>query len=575
METSQPVIHYKNIKVGDKTIQLSPNSVVVFVGPNNVGKTTALKELENNIRSGKLSHNGRMNTIVKAAETYQPANAEEVTEWINLHIDERLPDQTSMQNSRTFRNGNASQIMTIEGFKNSVLNKEQWPMVHSFLVGSDQASSVQFEGAAPNFFATGTEGSNKHFEELYNSAELESEISNLCREAFKTPVMMSRYGSQAVLHYGELPEFSNPLTSDDRTRLHAAPKISNQGQGVQQLLSLGYNMLIGKEPVVFLDEPEAHLHPPQAKLAGKCIAKRASKSQVFLTTHSVDLILGLLESECNVSIIRIDRTDENKSNAAVLSGEDLLAAWRDPFVRYSNALTGLMHKGVIICEADGDCLYYQVALEYLRQENREPNHDLLFLQSGGKAGAKKIIPSLRSLAVPISVICDFDMLRNWNELSGLYEALGGNPSNIEAKWRMIKEHIDQRNDPRTVAQVKEEIKVVIDSYQIGDPYIKEIKSQLQSVLGIRDGWGDAKRQGITMLRSTILTAATELIEELSGYGVIIVPFGEIESFHPEASTSSHGDKWVMEAIESERYKTLHTDKQHFIKSIPELCKSRI
>ena len=47
--------------------------------------------------------------------------------------------------------------------------------------------------------------------------------------------------------------------------------------------------------ILLLDEPEAFLHPPQARLLGEIIAKEKShRAQLFVATHSSDVLQGLM-----------------------------------------------------------------------------------------------------------------------------------------------------------------------------------------------------------------------------------------------------------------------------------------
>ena len=47
--------------------------------------------------------------------------------------------------------------------------------------------------------------------------------------------------------------------------------------------------------ILLLDEPEAFLHPPQARLLGEIIAaERPSRAQLVVATHSPDVLHGLM-----------------------------------------------------------------------------------------------------------------------------------------------------------------------------------------------------------------------------------------------------------------------------------------
>src|SRR5690242_1223696 len=93
------------------------------------------------------------------------------------------------------------------------------------------------------------------------------------------------------------------------------------------------------------------LHPPQARLLGTLLGKEiASERQLFVATHSADLLRGLLESEClGLRIIRLRRVGP-VNRACELTAADAAEVWRDPVLRYSNILDGEFHEKVVVCE---------------------------------------------------------------------------------------------------------------------------------------------------------------------------------------------------------------------------------
>jgi len=335
-------------------------------------------------------------------------------------------------------------------------------------------------------------------------------------------------------------------------------------------MTLAQSMLLGDEPLVFLDEPEAHLHPPQARVAGKNISERAKRSQVFIATHSIELLRGLLQGSAPVVIIRLSR-EEMVTTVATLGGEELMSAWSDPLVRYSGALSGLMHKGVVICESEGDCLYYEVALDYLRNKHGLTSpHDLLFVYAGGKGAAQKLVPALRGLKVPVCVLTDFDMLRTWDLVKILLPMLGGAAQDYEQDWRAINDHLS-RGKARKISEVAKALGECLAKWEGDGIYDKANKKALGSLLNVElRGWDEAKEHGLNALKSEPLTKAKGLLEELSQFGLTICPFGQLESFHREGP-AAHGPGWVAYVIEHKLYENLAPDKEDFILSLPSRC----
>jgi len=81
----------------------------------------------------------------------------------------------------------------------------------------------------------------------------------------------------------------------EKIRVQAVP-LESQGDGMRSFATvLLYVLVADTHSIQFLDEPEAFLHPPQARLLGELIAReRKAKSQLFIATHSTDILDGLI-----------------------------------------------------------------------------------------------------------------------------------------------------------------------------------------------------------------------------------------------------------------------------------------
>lgn len=565
---SKPILYFDRLNfTNDINIDLSGQGVIVLVGPNNVGKTTALRELQAYLNEGRLVHNQREKSIFSSV-TLSRAEKPKFDKWLEAHKDLDPPEPIRQPNLRRYRNWSTQMNIDPEQAYARFISGPSFAEIYPFVA----ASSIQgfLEGEIPDIYADG-QTTNKQFEQFYYDEKLEAELSELSQTAFQNPVSLSRTGKKSVLHYGRIPDLSERPTSEERSKLKSFPKVSEQGEGVRTLILLAQSMILGNEPIVFLDEPEAHLHPPQAKLAGKYVSERGKRSQVFVATHSVDFILGMLSNNVPVTIVRLDRSPSNELRVATLKGRDLQKAWSDPIIRYSRALSGLMHRGVVICESDGDCLYYEVVLDYLRDKDHQSAHDLLFIHAGGKAGAKKVIPSLKSLAVPICVITDFDALRDWTEIKALYEQVGGNSEDIRSDWLIVDNYLRSVGETRKIKDLQQEINGYFDQSKPNELFSKTENKKIQEFIKVKNGWDEAKKYGLNSLKSEPNKAAKRLLEKLGKNGILVCPLGELEAFHPEAP-SVHGPQWVMHVIEEKLFENIGAEPAEFIKSIPSHCK---
>lgn len=164
---------------------------------------------------------------------------------------------------------------------------------------------------------------------------------------------------------------------------------------MRSFMGLMLALAAGQYQLLMIDEPEAFLHPPQARQLGRRIATESPDTQVIVATHDVNILRGLLEAESHtVSVVRLTRRG-SENVPALLSSEDVAELWQDPVLHYSNALEGLFHRGVVICEADTDARFYGSVLDAMSRKQQARSHELLFTESGGKDRLHVLARALR------------------------------------------------------------------------------------------------------------------------------------------------------------------------------------
>ncbi len=91
-----------------------------------------------------------------------------------------------------------------------------------------------------------------------------------------------------------------------------ATLISELSDGVQAYTGLVAAVMSLPHRILLIDEPEAFLHPPLAKRLGRDLADLATErdASLVVATHSADFLMGCLEANPNVVIVRL--TYENR-----------------------------------------------------------------------------------------------------------------------------------------------------------------------------------------------------------------------------------------------------------------------
>jgi hypothetical protein len=393
-----------------------------------------------------------------------------------------------------------------------------------------------------------------HF--LYRDDGLEKKLSDQFRKAFGVDLIVNRSaGSQIPLHTGERPI---PAKGQDRLSteyVHAVeelPQLQTQGDGMRSFAGVLLYTFVGRESILLVDEPEAFLHPPQAKLLGRMlVADKPDTRQLFVATHSGDFLRGVLDAgSLSVRVVRIQRKGM-KNHVRQLDNAKLKELWGDPLLRYSNILDGLFHEKVIVCESDADARFYSAMADVLGElsanETRRP--DVMFVHCGGKDRVPVVVRALHEVDVPVTVVVDFDVLNKERPLRDIVEAAGGDWSVILSDWNIVKLSIDAKkaelSAEEVCADIKEEL-IKVSGATFPDETIKAI----QKIFRRSSPWATAKEVGKNFVPSGNPTLAFErLIKSLMNYGIFVVQVGELEHF--ARSVGNHGPRWVNEVLKKD------------------------
>ena len=231
--------------------------------------------------------------------------------------------------------------------------------------------------------------------------------------------------------------------------------------------------------VLLLDEPEAFLHPSQARLLGQIIAQeRTSGTQLFVATHSTDILQGLVNvASDHLRVLRIQR-DHNVNRIRELDKSLVKEISVDPLMRYSSVMAGVFHERVIICEAEADCMFYSSLLD-LTEVHGERQPDVLFVHPNGKDRMPTLAKALVALDVPVDIIADIDILRGETTLKAVVNALGGDWSNIEPVAKHVRNEIQNIRPSLTSGEVKAAISTVLDSVPSETEFPREKHSEIE------------------------------------------------------------------------------------------------
>ena len=365
--------------------------------------------------------------------------------------------------------------------------------------------------------------------------------------------------AKSLGHAAEFYTVTCPSTADeDRVsisyieRLEKLPTLHTQGDGMRSFAGVLLATSVGRESIMLIDEPEAFLHPPQARLLGTTLVQDRNKErQLFIATHSADIVRGVLDAESpEVRVIRIRRSGSTNT-VRLLSNERIKELWGDPLLRYSNILDGLFHESVVVCEADADCRFYAAILDAAMagktDDVRRP--DLMFTHCGGKARLPVVIRALREVDVPVRAVADFDVLSEEEPLKSIVESLGVDWSEIQADWRIVKTAVDSKKPDLNTDDVKKEIGELLSAVTT-TTFPPKAKAGIQTLLKRSSPWAHAKLVGKAFVPSGDPSKACErLLSKLRAGGLHVVEVGELEGY--VRTEGGHGPKWVNAVLTRE------------------------
>jgi len=526
-------------------VNLKKNSIVVFVGPNNSGKSQTLREIS------QLAKGPKMNNLILESLTIKASGD---AEDFLRRIESRRKGTTYLYYETKHNSG--MDANTLKVYWNNLVKGDQSSSVavSNFLVKSmDTIERLNLVSPADNIdFINEMRTHSIHV--LKEDSEKELQFSKYFKEAFGEEVIINHgAGKQIPLHVGERPIVTaenDRVSTHYQKKLRELPLLHEQGDGMKSFAGVFLSLFAENFPVNLIDEPEAFLHPPQANLLGQMISQKlGDDKQLFIASHSEHFLKGLLESAADrLIVIRIERV-KTINSINVLKNNDLQNIWKDSILRHSNILDGLFHKKVVLTESDSDCRFYNALTNAIIESKNISSPDILFVQSGGKHRFPVIIKALKELAVPLTIVGDFDLYHDENPAKYIYEMLDGSWDDIKIDFNKVKKSIDEKRPELEADKLKEEINSVFDSFS--EKIIPENKIKaIQSLLKKSSPWSQAKSSGKAYLPAGEATLAFNRTQmAFKSKNVHILELGEIEAFNK--NIGGHGPKWVNQVLEKD------------------------
>lgn len=524
-----------------EALKLESGSIVVLVGPNNAGKSQALRDIYSCLEGG---YSG---IVVSGLDLEKSQGL----------LSEKLDAYPTVQKHAS------------DGYIDYYFLGREMTLYSSY---DKEFKDEKYFGRFCDFFVANLDTRNRlnicqHAENIDRYDPIKSPIqlvaknpglrdwlSNCFRKAFGAGIIPNGlFGRWTSLSIGEpinVEPSSDGLKVLDEVakKLESYPLVQNQGDGIKSFTGILLYLMLKNYAIYLIDEPEAFLHPPHAKVMGEIIGSSLDKDkQAFIATHSEEIIKGLLET-CpdRVKIIRITR-EQNQNFFHIIDNEQFKTVWNDPLLKYSNIMSSLFYNSVVLCESDSDCKMYSIVLEYLKkQEGKYP--ETLFIHCGGKQRMASIAKALTTLGIFVRIVPDIDVLNNELEFKNIVESVNLKWDLISKNYKIIKADVESKSAKTKRVETKNKLMEILDSSE--DEYLSDKElTRLKKSFVASSPWASIKDSGSSAIpRGNSTEAFKKINEVLRSNGIFIVEVGELECFVKEVG-GEHGPQWVNTVLE--------------------------
>lgn len=543
----------------EQSVEINKNDIVIFVGPNNAGKSQSLKDIYELCESKKTS------VVIKDVEIVK----------YNDDLEEILNSISVINDYGTYKKysglGYSFTSPSISGYK---IDKYYGSARALFVAYLNTLNRLTISNPASLIKRRSVKTHPIHYAAF--DRKYREWLGINFKKAFdfgKELIPYLQNGVDIPLCIGKTVKFDKEF-EDEQTRqeeyadiLDTYEQVQNQGDGIKSFMGILLYLMLNYYCTFLIDEPELFLHPPQANIMGRIIGETLrDNQQAFISTHSEEIIKGLLDI-CpeRVKIIRITRKEDINS-FAVLENVKFNEIWNDPLLKYSNIMNSLFHNDVILCESDADCKMYSIIERYLKLK-LEKHSETLFIHCSGKHRMARIAGALKALNIQVKLIPDIDVLNDENIFKRIVETFGIEWENVSKEYKTIvsnlhsqKEKINKKDFENIVLNILKNSREPV----LSKKEIKDISEALQ----IDSKWEALKKSGVAALPSGDATVAFDKLDKiLKEAGIFIVRVGELECFVKQVG--GHGPDWTNKVLEAypDLSNEVYDDIKKFIKSV--------
>lgn len=272
--------HLKELRLSEGTIIEPPlDGMTVFTGPNNSGKSALLRELVTAIHhhpydSGQEAH------WVNSVQIHQSGDGEDLLAWLKERGREPRFDRSSGRSVIPGPSDHDQSGMDTDEFLSTWASGSVSSI--SYLLVNDQWTEGRLGNQTDSHVWNQSCPPSHPSQLLWDDKEAHLKFSNLFERAFGQPITINRYTPRFT--YRSAPRGwktppHRPGRNSERPTRHCR-FYSSRGRNAR--IHKHPTAYIGSPcPIIVIDEPEAFLHPPQARLLGRYLALHTPRLAKF------------------------------------------------------------------------------------------------------------------------------------------------------------------------------------------------------------------------------------------------------------------------------------------------------
>lgn len=538
----------------------------VLVGPNNSGKSQTLRDIRDYIATGSF----KLLTILSEIEIELPAETDAV-KGVSV-LPHGSPDQVmvrgvsyDLQNRHEF---GLPENWIKDRFKD-LTNPSNVSQLLQHL-GKFWAAHLDAESrlriASPTeCYDTRSETPSNAMQEFFAGGERPlSELRKAFKEAFGVDIAldwaaMKRWYLMVGPEFGTIPNDRFALTK----LLTDARPLDQQGDGYRSFAGVVLAMLTFSDRLLLLDEPDAFLHPAQARVLGSWLATHAKKisTQIVLATHNADFMWGILSADPDANVIRLNRSGNTTQyhSLPTLTTKSLV---QSPLLSSQPVLDSLFQKGVAVCEGDPDRAVYQTVAH--RDIKKLGGEDVLFVHSNGKEAVKNPLEMLSNAKTPVCAIVDLDILNSEQVLRELLVLLASEPliTELLGLRAKIAEVVEKAPEADLLAGLQSSV----DEWRKNSyTDLRDARKRLGEIADKASKWKTVKAAGVNYFSGADRAAVDNFVTQCAGIGLFVVTKGELEGWMNLGV--SKGREWNRKALDELHNGKCPAELRQFIESV--------